>query len=425
MNATDFDLLIVGGGMAGASLACALHDVPLRVGVLEAVPLAADEQPSFDARAIALAEGSRRILAAMGVWEGIARRGATAIRHIHVSERGGFGVTRLAAADEGVDALGHVVESRVLGGALMEAVADLPHSRFISPARLIGLTVDAEAATVRVETEQGERDLTARLVVAADGGRSTVRQQIGARSWRLGYGQTAIIATVLGSRPHGGVAFERFTDSGPLALLPCNPAVDGAEAGWGDRRWSLVWTVRDSQVEEVMALDAPAFLARLQARFGGRAGRFEQLGGRHAYPLGLEYVRDHVRPRIVFIGNAAHTIHPVAGQGFNLGLRDVAALAEVLAGAVAAGRDPGGMEVLGGYAAWRRPDYLRVMGMTDSLARLFSNRLPLLRAARNLGLLGMDLLPGARHRLARQAMGLTGRLPRLARGLPLTGRDVR
>ncbi len=422
---TDFDLLIVGGGMAGASLACALRDVPLRVGVLEAVPLAAEMQPSFDARAIALAEGSRRILETMALWSDVARHGATAIRHIHVSERGGFGIARLAAAEEGVDALGHVVESRVLGAVLSKSLSELPHTTFICPARLTGLTIDDDFATAQVEGEQGARNITARLVVAADGGRSAVRQLMGARSWRLGYGQTAVIATVRGSRPHGGIAYERFTDTGPLALLPCDATEDHPESAWGDCRWSLVWTARDAQVEQIMGLDEATFLARLQARFGNRAGRFEKLGTRNAYPLGLEYVRDHVRPRLVFIGNAAHTLHPVAGQGFNLGLRDVAVLAEVLAGAAAAGSDPGDMGVLKGYAAWRRPDYLRVMGLTDSLARLFSNRLPLLRGARNLGILGMDLLPGAKHLLARQAMGLTGKLPRLARGLPLAGRDVR
>jgi 2-octaprenyl-6-methoxyphenol hydroxylase len=187
------------------------------------------------------------------------------------------------------------------------------------------------------------------------------------------------------------------------------------------RRWSLVWTVRDEEVAEHLQLSDGQFLERLQRRLGRRAGPLLAVTPRHAYPLGLEYVRDHVRPRLVFIGNAAHLIHPVAGQGFNLGLRDAAALAEVLAQAAAAGEDPGLLETLQRYAAWRRPDYLRVMGMTDGLARLFSNDRKPLVVARNLGMVAMDLLPPARRGLTRQAMGMTGRQSRLASGLSLNG----
>ena len=272
------------------------------------------------------------------------------------------------------------------------------------------------SVTLDVAGEQHE--LSARLLVAADGVHSTVRQRVGAKTWGMGYGQTAVIATVATDRPHGNVAFERFTDTGPLALLPCDPSLDGDQSTQG-KRWSLVWTVRDRQVDEMLALDDGEFLRRLQQRFGYRAGRFLRTSVRYAYPLTLQFVRSAAQERIAFIGNAAHAIHPVAGQGFNLGLRDVAALAQVIAAAVESGADIGTMATLKAYAKWRRPDYLRVFAFTDSLVRTFSNNLPPLRLVRNLGLLGMELVPPAKHLLARQAMGLTGRLPRLASGVPL------
>ncbi len=415
----DYDVLIIGGGMVGASLAHALKEVPLRIGLVEAVPFAASEQPSFDTRAIALAQGSKRILEGIGVWESMERFGVSAIRNIHVSDKGHFGTTRLSAADEGVEALGYVAEAGVIGRGLMESFDSLQHAELICPATLTNLEFDDDHARVEVEEEGERRTLTCKLVVAADGGRSEIRERMGARLLRLGYGQTAIIANVVTDRPHGGTAYERFTETGPMALLP-NTAPQGmAGCEYGDRRWSLVWTVKDAQVEEVMQFDDTTFLSRLQARFGRRAGEFRETTSRCAYPLGLQYVRDHVRHRLAFIGNAAHVIHPVAGQGFNLGLRDVAVLAEVLSDAVHRGSDPGTMKNLRGYARWRRPDYLRVMAMTDGLARTFStNFLPAV-VARNLGLVAMELLPPARHLLARQAMGLTGRLPRLARGVPV------
>lgn len=412
-----YDILIIGGGMAGVSLALALDGLPLSIGIVEAVPYASQEQPAFDARAIALADGSHRIFQAMCVWPAMVERGVTAIERIHVSERGGFGCARLAATDEGVAALGYVVEGRVIGGALTAALAQRSRVELLCPARLTDLQVQSDAAQITLEVDGRPRTVSTRLLVAADGVHSTVRERIGARSWRMGYGQTAVIATVTTDRPHGNVAYERFTDTGPLALLPCDPPHDWEQETQG-YRWSLVWTVRDHQVDETLALADDEFIECLQQRFGYRAGRFLRTSERHAYPLVFNFVRQAVQPRIAFIGNAAHAIHPVGGQGFNLGLRDVAVLAGVIADAVGSDVDIGTMAALKSYAAWRRPDYLRVTAFTDGLVRLFSNRLPPLRLARNLGLLGMDILPAAKHLFARQAMGLTGKLPRLACGLP-------
>lgn len=416
---SDFDLLIVGGGMVGASLAHALKGSGLRIALIEAVPLHDEHQPSYDARAIALSWGSRRIFEGMGVWAAMESETVTPIRTIKVSDRGHFGATRMDAGEEGVEALGYVAEAAVIGRALASDLSALPDVELFCPAHLSDICIDEAAARVTIEHEGGMRELHARLVVAADGGRSTVRERLGAKTFNLGYGQTAMIASVVSERGHGNVAYERFTESGPLALLPNTaPAwMAGAEAG--DRRWSLVWTVHDHEVEGHLALDDEAFLERLQRRLGRRAGRLLSVSPRCAYPLGLQYVRDHVRPRLAFIGNAAHLVHPVGGQGFNLGLRDVAALAEVLAAAARQGDDPGGIDTLRGYADWRRPDYLQVMGFTDGLARLFSTDFRPLVVARNVGMVAMDLLPPARRLLTRQAMGVNGRQPRLALGLPL------
>ncbi len=402
-----YDILIVGGGMVGGSLASALAEQPFKIGVIEAVPPAAPDQPSYDDRAVALSLGSSRILDGIGVWRHIRDR-AVPIRQIHVSDRGHFGFTRMSAADEGVPALGYVVEARILGPVLAERIDRAERIELISPAQLedIGLAVDAVSARIRTGTEC--RTLTAGLLVAADGGRSLTRQAVGidAREWA--YGQTAIIANLTPGRPHAHVAYERFTDTGPLALLPMA----------GDR-CAVVWTVADDQVEEILALDDAGFINRLQERFGDRLGRFERAGKRAAYPLSLVRAREQARERVVVIGNAAHSLHPIAGQGFNLGLRDVAVLAQVLVDARRADRDIGRLAVLDEYARWRLGDQRRITTLTDGLVRLFSNRFKPLVVGRNLGLVAMDLLPPAKHGLARLAMGLAGRQPRLTRGLPL------
>jgi 2-octaprenyl-6-methoxyphenol hydroxylase len=410
---TDFDLLIVGGGMVGASLACAVQHLPLRVGLIEASAPDATH-PSFDARAIALSQGSKRILDTLGVWQALEHEGATAIRRIHVSDRGHYASARLSAEEEGVEALGYVAEAAAMGRAFDAALGAVSNLEWLRPAQVAEVSVGSDHARLRLHTAGGERSLTTRLLVAADGGRSFIREQLGEKSVRLAYGQTAIIAYVVTDVPHDFVAYERFTETGPLAMLPCGTGATGAH------RWSLVWTARDEEVDEILALSDDEFLARLQARLGYRAGRVIGTGPRFAYPLALHYLRDFARPRVVFVGNAAHTIHPVGGQGYNLGLRDVAALAEVLAEAVRSGGDVGGSAVIDAYVAWRKPDYARVLALTDGMARTFSSALRPLVSARNLGLLGIDLLPQAKHLFARQFMGLTGKQPRLARGLRLT-----
>lgn len=406
-TANDFDVLIVGGGMVGASLACALAQRPLRIGVVESFPFGAATQPSYDDRSIALAYGTRRIFEGMGLWQEIAAMAAP-IEHIHVSDRGHFGATRLRAEAGGFEALGYVVESRALGRVFAAALDALPRVDLISPARVAAIESGSGHMRVGIEQEAGPRVVTARLVVGADGADSSVRRWSGIDVRRTEYGQSAIIANLTPEYPHRNVAYERFTDSGPLALLPMT-----------DARCALVWTVRTEQCEALLALDDAEFLARLQGRFGARLGHLRRIGARASYPLALVRACRYTAPRLALIGNAAHTLHPIAGQGFNLGLRDVAALAEVISDAAAAGQDIGAPDVLARYEEWRRRDQRQVLRTTDGLVRLFSNDFPPLVLARTAGMLLVDLVPPAKRMLMRRAMGLAGRQPRLARGLPL------
>lgn len=401
-----YDIVIVGGGMVGASLAVALEPLGYRVAVIEAHAPDSDAQPSYDDRSTAVAESSRRVFETMGCWRAM-EPVATPIRRIHVSDRGRFGVTRLEAAAHEVEALGYVVENRDIGEALWGRLREGGTAELVCPARVIGLEQSGDEATLVVEGRNGGRSLTARLVVAADGVRSPVRALLGIEAETRDYGQSAVIANVSPSRDHACEAYERFTDTGPLALLPMTGG-----------RCSLVWTLGPGDAERMRDCDETEFLERLQRAFGFRLGRFLKAGRRQAYPLALTRAGHQAQGRVVLVGNAAHGIHPVAGQGFNLGLRDVATLAEVLADGREGG-DPGAAGLLASYLEWREDDHRRVMDFTDSLVRIFTNPLGPVRVARNLGLLGMDLLPPAKSELARRGMGFVGRLPRMARGLPL------
>jgi 2-octaprenyl-6-methoxyphenol hydroxylase len=406
-DSDHYDVVIVGGGMVGASLAIALGGSTLRIALLEAVPFRDDAQPSYDDRAIALAYGTHRIFAGMGLWDALQGE-TTPIHSIHISDRGHFGFTRLDCRDEGVAALGYVAVSRAMGGMLAERLRQLPNVELLCPATVTNVVLGGRHAEVVIDGDEAPRRLSARLVVAADGATSQVREWLGIDALRWEYDQTAVITNITPEAPHRNRAFERFTDSGPLALLPMS-----------DNRCSVVWTVRSEHADEVMNLEDAPFLDALQERFGTRLGSFQRVGKRRAYPLMLVRAEEHVRPRLALIGNAAHTLHPVAGQGFNLGLRDVAVLAEVLCDAVAAGRDIGDLEVLQSYAQWRRRDHYKMIAFTDGLARVFANPLAPLRALRNAGLLAVDVVPPLKHILTRHTMGLAGKLPRLARGLPL------
>ena len=405
----NYDVAIVGGGVVGASLACTLAGTHLRVAVIESQTWQPGVAPSYDDRTLALAYGSRRIFEGMGLWQDIAARaGATPIKCIHVSDRGRFGITRLDAVDAGLEALGYVVETPGLGSALYLALQHMAAAEVVSAAEMESLVFERDCVRLRIKQNGHERSLTARLVIGADGGRSRVREAAGIRAHTKDYGQTAIVANVTPQQPPAFVAYERFTEDGPLALLPTR-----------DNRCTVVWSVRRERADAMLAWDDITFLKQLQERFGDRLGRFIKTGKRSAYAVGLTRVARHLRARVMLVGNAAHAVHPVAGQGFNLGLRDVAALSQVLVEAQRRGSDIGQLSVLAPYMKQRERDTRMVSGFTDGLIQIFANSIPPLTVARNLGLVAVDLLPPLKRALIRRTSGLTGPLPRLARGLPL------
>lgn len=397
--AIPFDIIIVGGGMVGASLAHALKRLPLKIAVIESTPY--DHQhPSYDSRAIALSHSSYKILNQIGCWSAMSSRGVTAIKSIRVSDRGHIGGTVLNAQDEAVDALGYVAEAEVIGKALQLEATD--RLALFCPTSVTAISIHPEQAELTINHEGSEQLLTAKLIIAADGSPSSIGNLLGEKRIKRGYGQTAIIATIISKQPHNNIAYERFTDTGPLAMLPNTAPVGWPDHPEGERRWSMVWSAWDEQVEEIMALDEQQFLQALEKRLGRRIAPLQAASRRAAYPLRIDYLRDHARHRVTFIGNAAHAIHPVAGQGFNLGLRDVAFLAETIAGAVEQDIDPGDIETLNRYSALRKPDYLKVMGTTDALVETFSNNLSSMVVLRNLGLAALERIPPLRHLLARQ-----------------------
>lgn len=410
----EFDIAIVGGGLAGASLAAALRDLPFSIALIEAFAPDSAAQPSFDERTTALGNASRRIFEALGVWPGLAPEAAP-IAAIHVSDAGRYGFARLDAASLGQQALGYVVPNRVLGRELWGMLRTTPRVAAFMPARVTSLQVEQDAARIEVEQDGQVRSLRARLVVAADGAQSMVRAVAGLSASVDDYGQVAVVAALRTDQPNDGVAYERFTTAGPMALLPLagRPGAGRSGASWR----TLVWAASPEQADVLMQLPDAGFLARWQESFGWRAGRALQLGRRGRYPLALTQSHGTVAPRIVLLGNAAQALHPVAGQGFNLALRDVADLAEVLA--AGGGSDPGSEAVLADYAGRRRQDRSGVIGFTDTLVRAFGHTHPAVVAARDAGLLLFDLLPPAKRALARVSLGFGARSPRLARGLSL------
>lgn len=397
------DVAIVGAGLSGAGLACALAPLRLRIALVETTAPGAEGHVSKDDRMFALALGSVRILGALGLWAPIAAQ-ATAIRRVHVSERGGLGFVRLDAADAGVEALGYTIGASRIGALLHRTVPNLPGVTLHAPGRVTAIRVADDHAELQTEGN-APPTLRARVVVLADGGRSPLRGQLGMRAAIRSYGHHAVLSRVRAELPHRNVAYERFTGDGAFALLP-HTGHDCA----------LIWTVPEARASAVLAMDETRFLSAIQEVFGDRAGRLSQPGPRVSYPLSSVAVEDPVCKRAVAIGNAAHVLHPVAAQGFNLGLRDIAALAQVWRDALAAGEDIGAPEVLRRYADWRRGDVGWTGRLTDSLIAAFGSRMPFVPSLRALGMLTLDALPFARRVLMRQAMGLSGRLPELAMG---------
>jgi 2-octaprenyl-6-methoxyphenol hydroxylase len=404
MNTHEYDVVIVGGGMVGASFALALRTTRLRVLLIEGVPPDSASQPSFDERTTALGNGSRQIFDSLGVWNDMSAEAAP-IRSIHVSDAGRFGVARLDAKEQGVPAFGYVVPNRVIGRVLWQALRATQNLTVAMPAQVKRAKRVEDGVELEVLRDGAVQLVRAAVAVAADGAGSVLRASAGIEAEVEDYDQVAIVVNAATDKPNRGEAFERFTASGPLAVLPT--------AGGG---YTVVWAVRPARAAELLALDDAAFSAELLHAFGWRVGRWTRVGKRHQYPLALSRATETVAGRVVLIGNAAQALHPVAGQGFNLGLRDAATLAEMLSGANAR---PDFTELLARFSAWRSEDRQGVTKFTDGLVKLFGSDLPGLGLVRNFGLLLFDLSPAAKRALSRVSWGFAGRMPRLARGLPL------
>jgi 2-octaprenyl-6-methoxyphenol hydroxylase len=403
----EFDVAIVGGGMVGASFALALRSTPLRVLLIESVPPDSASQPSFDERTTALGNGSRQIFETLGVWNAMSGE-SSPIRSIHVSDAGRFGVARLDAQEQGVHAFGYVVPNRVIGRVLWQALREAPNVTLAMPAKLKGATLREDGVLLDVVVDGVTEKVRAAVAVAADGAGSVLRASAGIEAAVEDYEQIAIVVNAATERPHTGEAFERFTASGPLAVLPAT--------GGG---YAVVWAVSPTRAAELIALDEAGFAAELLNAFGWRAGRWTRIGRRNSYPLTLTRAEETVSGRVVLIGNAAQALHPVAGQGFNLGLRDAATLAEMLASGSITDFAPTAAELLEKFAAWRAEDRKGVTRFTDSLVKLFGSDTPGVGLVRNFGLLLFDMSPAAKRALSRVSWGFAGRMPRLARGLPL------
>ncbi|MEH6826234.1 MAG: 2-octaprenyl-6-methoxyphenyl hydroxylase [Motiliproteus sp.] len=409
----SYDIVIVGGGMVGAALALALvrgqvaQGQPLRILVFEALALPQTPtqplQPSYDARSTALSLGTRHLFEYLGVWPGLAAQ-ASPIGHIEVSDRGHLGTARLDAVKERVPALGYVVENRSLGQALL---APLEHEAvtFCCPAEVVA--AQAIPAGMRIEYEyQGESHCCdSRLLVIADGGRSGLREQLQISTVETPYQQCAVVANLSLDRPHNHTAYERFTDTGPMALLPLTHDEQGRA------RSALVWSVPLEQADELLGAEDAVFMQRLQDRFGYRAGRFVAVGERHGYPLKRLLASEQVRTGLVVLGNAAHALHPVAGQGFNLALRGAMVLAQELLQAQAERRDIGALETLQRFQSQLHWDQTKTIGFSDRVTQLFSSPATTQVLARHLGLLGLELFAPLKHVFAQSAMGLDMPLP--------------
>ncbi|MFT7235513.1 MAG: 2-octaprenyl-6-methoxyphenol hydroxylase [Methylophagaceae bacterium] len=401
MAVTDYDIIIVGGGMVGASLAYALKNSHHKIALIEAFDFKTTQQPSYDDRGIALSYGSQRIFNTMGLWPKLAPH-CTAITDIHISDRGHFGSTRLSAQQENVPALGQVILARAMGKVLNQAMSENTTLDILCPRKVVALTQRTDHVDLCLDDGQ---HILGNLIVAADGANSTIRRLLNLTATEQVYQQTAITANISTERSHNNRAFERFTEFGPIALLPMP-----------DNRCSLIWTVKTGDELVITELDDVDFLARLQSEFGYRLGKITQVGKRNHYPLKLTQTDQPIQERIVFVGNAAHNLHPIAGQGFNLGLRDVIALADVL---IDETDDCGNPRNLLDYQQWQQQDQDSIIKATDLLVRLFSNNNPILGSGRSAGLMALDLIPPAKHWLAKQSMGLGKKQPRLARGITL------
>lgn len=407
----DYDILIAGGGMVGASLALCLDkysDGALKIAVVEsfAPPASADGQPryrpSFDARSTALSFGSRKIYQQLELWQQLEQH-LCEINKIHVSDRGHFGSVLMDKQLLDWPALGYVVENAWLGSVLLSALRQRPAIEFIAPASVGQVAIGEARVEVEISRDDNPQRCSAQLLVVADGADSGLRQQLGIHARVDDYHQVAFIANIATEQAHGGMAFERFTEAGPMAMLPLSPDREGRS------RSALVWTFSETRRDEVAGWSDEQFLRQLQGQFGYRLGRLLDVGERSAYPLQLMTAEEQLRRQLVVMGNAAHFLHPVAGQGYNLALRDADCLAEILVAAHQRGQNLGDLAVLQSYMDSQRGDQWLTTMFSDQLTRVFGNRRPLLSVLRNLGLLALDGSAGLKKSFTQRAAGIVSK----------------
>lgn len=400
LEGQHFDIVIVGGGLAGNCLALALKDTGMKIAIIEANTREFLLKSDMGDRALALAAGTVRTLDKLGIWQSIQSK-ATAIKDIHVSDKGHFGKVRLSAKKQNVDALGYVITARAIESHLVQEV-EKTSVTVVSPARVVGLASDENSVHISLKYHDESSCITAQLLVGADGGNSTIRKLLDISQEITEYGQTALVTTVKTTLHHNNIAYERFTDSGPLALLPA-----------GKKECAVVWTRRNDDAAALMADNEIDFLDQLQLCFGYRLGRLSLSAPRRAFPVSLIKAGKMQSGRAIIIGNAVHQLHPVAGQGFNLGLRDVVQLADMLIKRHGQNKDLGSPDFLHTYVMARETDHRKTISFTDSLVRLFSNDNLALAAARNIGLAIFDHIPAAKYFLSKHAMGLAQKIPDL------------
>ncbi len=397
----NYDLIVCGGGMVGAALAAALGDTALRIAVIDLYkPKLRWPKDSWGIRTCAITRASQHILENVGAWEYMVSRRVHPYSEMHVWDSTGTGAVHFSAADVGEPNLGHIVENRVIQAALLKRLKELSNVDILCPARISALEWGEEQVTVTLEDG---KVLTTALLVGADGRDSWVRSQAGITTQGWEYDQTAVITVVRTERHHRDTAWQRFTPEGPLAFLPL-----------GEGRSSIVWSVNPQHAECLLSLDDATFMTELEQAFEHTLGSVTEMAERGAFPLRLQHAKNYIKPRLALIGDAAHAIHPLAGQGVNLGLADAATLAEVISDALQQKRDIGSMRVLRRYERWRKSDNIAMMAAMDGFKRLFGSELPPVRWGRNLGLTLTDTIPPVKKHFIHHAMGMAGQLPRLA-----------
>ena len=406
----DADILIAGGGLNGPALALALAQGGLRVTVIDARPAPARAEAGFDGRAFALAIASKRLLQVIGIWPAVEGKSQPILKIKASDGHAGQGSAPFFLAFDSAEIeegpMGFMLEDRFLYAAFLDAMRAEPKITLLSGETVLAQEVTAEGVTVALASGRG---VAGRLLIGCDGRGSGVAARAGIRRQGWGYGQTALVTAIHHEKDHEGTAHQFFMPAGPLAILPLP----------GGHHSSIVWSETDAAAEAIQALDDAGYLAALRPRFGNFLGEIALAGARFTYPLSLSLAERFIAPRVALAGDAAHGVHPIAGQGLNLGLRDVGALAEVLITSARRGEDIGSAVVLEEYQRWRRFDSTALALGMDAVNRLFSNDNPVLRLGRDLGLGLVNSLPGLRRRFIRQAAGLQGDLPRLLAGKPI------